>query len=229
MANRVKDLFLNLLFPPRCINCGRGGAYICGSCRDMLCPIDAPVCDGCGALLPPGAMCMSCMWHLSQIDGICSVYNFGSVARKAIHQLKYNNLRVIGGTMARLLFGYMTENHLTCDVLIPVPLHKSRLRERGYNQSSLLCRGLGGLCGIPVDEKSLVRSRRTVSQTECDREGRMSNVHGAFECSGDVLKGKNVVLVDDVCTTGATLQACAAALKAEGVITVRGLTFARDL
>ncbi len=229
MANRVKDFFLDMLFPPRCINCGRGGAYICDSCCDMLSLIDAPACEGCGATLASGALCMSCMWHLSQIDGIYSVYNFSGIARKAIHQIKYNNLRVISTTMAKLLFGYMMANQLTGDILVPVPLHKRRLRERGYNQSLLLCRNLSRLCSVPVDDKSLVRSCRTVSQTELDREGRMANVHGVFECTGDVLEGKNVLLVDDVCTTGATLEACATALKAKGAINVRGLTFARDL
>ena len=146
-----------------------------------------------------------------------------------MHQLKYNNLKVMARPMAQLLYDFLVAVNLPCDVLVPVPLHPSRLRERGYNQSSLLCREMGKMSSLSVDERSLVRLRQTASQTSFDRDGRRINVEGAFDCIGGALAGRKVLLIDDVCTTGATLKSCAAVLKEKGVLSVWGLTFARDL
>ena len=128
-----------------------------------------------------------------------------------------------------MLYDRLAAIDIPYDVLVPVPLHASRLRERGYNQSTLLCRELGKISNLAVDDKSLVRLRQTASQTAFDRDGRRSNVEGAFGCIDGALSGRNVLLIDDVCTTGATLKSCAAVLKEKGVLLVWGLTFAREV
>ncbi|MFC1998188.1 ComF family protein [Chloroflexota bacterium] len=145
---------------------------------------------------------------------------FDGVARKAVHHLKYNNLKAISRLMAQLLYDRSAVIGIPYDVLVPVPLHSSRLRERGYNQSTLLCWELGKLLSLPVDEKSLVRLRQTASQTSFDRDGRRANVEDAFDCAGGALVGRDVLLIDDVCTTGATLKSCAVGLKKKGAFSV---------
>ena len=122
---------------------------------------------------------------------------------------------------------YLKEQRLPADVLVPVPLHPARLRDRGYNQSALLAKAMAVDGAAPVDAHSLVRRRSTVPQVGLDAGQRLENVRGAFHCSADGLEGKNVLLIDDVCTTGATLEACAVALFQAGARGVRALTLAR--
>ncbi|MBT7082389.1 MAG: ComF family protein [Chloroflexi bacterium] len=172
---------------------------------------------------------MRCRQHSQTIDGIRSLFAFQDSARKAVYELKYNNLRAIAHTMAPLFHDYMLANDISGDVLVPVPLHSSRLRERGYNQSELICRELGKLCNLLFEKKSLVRTQHTKSQTALNRDQRADNVKDVFACKDDIFKGKRVLLIDDVCTTGATLDACAVSLKEKGALAVWGLTFARDL
>ena len=111
---------------------------------------------------------------------------------------------------------------------MPVPLHPQKRRQRGYNQSSLLSRDLGRIVGLPVVEGSLFRSRHTQRQVDLSREERQLNVAGAFSLHDKRLKGKEVLLVDDVCTTGTTLDSCAKVLKLGGVRRVWGLTIAQE-
>lgn len=226
LLSKIKEKALDLLFPAKCIECGRDGGYICHTCLKSLSSIEPPICEYCGIPVSQGNLCEVCHQNPSEIDGIRSVYAFDGIVRKAVHQLKYNNLKVIAHPMAQLFHDRLSANDIPYDVLVPVSLHSSRLRERGYNQSALLCRELGKLCDAPVDEKSLVRLRQTTSQTSFDRDGRRVNVEGAFDCIDGTLAGKNVLLIDDVCTTGATLNSCAAVLKEKGVLSVWGLTFA---
>lgn len=150
--------------------------------------------------------------------------------RQAIHQLKYNNLRAIVTLLAQLLQDYLATIPLPGDVLVPVPLHPKRLRERGYNQSYLLARELGKLLGLPVVPDCLVRERHVLPQARtANVQERRRNVAGAFRCHDERLRGKQVLLIDDVATSGATLDACASALKGAGAISVWALVMAREI
>lgn len=150
--------------------------------------------------------------------------------RQAIHELKYRNLRALAAPLAKLLRDYLLENPLPADVLVPVPLHPKRLRERGYNQSARLAQELGKLTDIPVVADCLVRRRHTSPQARTSNaEERRSNIAGAFAGTDHGLRGKQVLLVDDVATSGATLDACAAAVKAAGAASVWGLVMAREI
>jgi ComF family protein len=113
------------------------------------------------------------------------------------------------------------------DVLVPVPLHKSRLRKRGFNQAALLAQQLSKRTHLAINEHTLVRQRATASQIDLDTEERKSNVRGAFRCRTSTLANRRVLLIDDVCTTGSTLEACAVALKDGGTSSVQALTLAR--
>jgi ComF family protein len=150
--------------------------------------------------------------------------------RQAIHQLKYRNLRALAQPLAELLHRYLAKNPLPGEVLVPVPLHAKRLRERGYNQASLLARELGKLTGLPVVDDCLIRKREAPPQARAGTvEERRGNVANAFFCRHHRLKDKPVLLIDDVATSGATLDACARAVKASGASSVWGLVLAREI
>ena len=148
--------------------------------------------------------------------------------REAIHCFKYRNYRVAAPCLGRLMARYLADNPLPGDVLAPVPLHSRRLRERGYNQAELLAREVSRVTGIKVDTTWLNRVRNTAPQAQAaDGSLRHANMAGAFLCRAD-LSGTACILVDDVCTTGSTLNACAEALVAAGASEVWALTLARE-
>jgi len=150
--------------------------------------------------------------------------------RQAIHQLKYHNLKAISSCLAELLADYLQLSPLPGEAIVPVPLHPRRLKERGYNQSDLLARELGKLINLPVNQDSLIRIREARPQVKASNvKERRRNVANAFICQDEKVGGKQIILVDDVCTSGATLESCALALKNKGAITVWGLTLAREV
>lgn len=189
-----------------------------------------PLCPKCGKPRPSGTLCSTCVSWQAEIDGIRSPFRFDGVMRQAIHQLKYRNLRALAEPLAKLLNDYLTTNPIPGEVLVPVPLHQKRLRERGYNQSSLLAKELGKLTNLPVVDDCLIRQRHAPPQARSSTvEERRSNVAGAFVCRDHRLQNKQVLLIDDVSTSGATLDAGAAALKAAGATSVWGLVLAREI
>ena len=150
--------------------------------------------------------------------------------QQAIYKLKYGNIRALVQPLAGLLRDYLLTYPVSGKILVPVPLHPKRLRERGYNQSRLLARELGNLIGLPVIDDCLLRLRYTSPQVKTSTVAeRQKNVVGAFTCRGDRLRDKQVLLIDDVSTSGATLDACATALKTAGAVSVWGLTLAREI
>ncbi len=229
-VTKLKRVALDLLFPQWCVGCGREGAYICRSCRQSLSLITPPVCPRCGRPQAGGVLCPICVNTQVVIDGIRSPFVFGGVIRQAIHELKYRNLRALAAPLAGFLYDYLMAYPVPGEVLVPVPLHRKRWRERGYNQSGLLAQGLGRLIGLPVIDDCLVRQKYALPQARTTSvSGRQSNVAGAFTCGDGRLRGKQVLLIDDVSTSGATLNASAAALKSAGAASVWGLVMARDL
>jgi len=150
--------------------------------------------------------------------------------RQAIHELKYRNLRALSAPLAKLLRDYLITNPVPGEVLVPVPLHRKRLRERGYNQSVLLARELGKLINLPVVDDCLVRQQHTTPQARtASVSQRQSNVTGAFTCRDGRLRDKQVLLIDDVATSGATLNVCAGATKSAGAASVWGLVMAAEI
>lgn len=227
---RIGGTALNLLFPKWCVGCGKEGELICQSCRQSLPRVMPPLCPKCGRPQSSGKLCSNCVSWQAEIDGIRSSFRFDGVIRQAIHQLKYRNLRTLAAPLARLMNNYLVLNPLPGEVLVPVPLHRKRLRERGYNQSSLLARGLGKLHNLPVIDNCLIRQRPSPPQARTSTvDERQSNVADAFACCDQRLKDKQVLLIDDVATSGATLDACAKALKEAGASSVWGLTLAREI
>ena len=227
---KLKGIALNLLFPQWCVGCGKEGDFICYSCRRSLPRIMPPLCPRCGRPQASGILCPGCVGWQAEIDGIRSPFRFDGVMRQAIYQLKYRNLRALVVPLAKLLHDYLGTNPVPGEAVVPVPLHQKRLRERGYNQSSLLARELGKLINLPIVDNCLIRLRHAPPQARTSTvDERRSNVAGAFTCRDQRLQDKQVLLVDDVSTSGATLDACARALKAAGATSVWGLVLAREI
>ena len=228
--NKLKGTALDLLFPRWCIGCGGEGDFICSSCLKSLPRIVPPLCPRCGLPQRRAILCSSCVSWQAKIDGIRSPFRFEGVIRQAVHELKYRNLRAVAGLFARLLNDYLNTNPMPAEVIVAVPLHPKRLRERGYNQSLLLARELSKLSKLPLVEDCLIRERHSPPQARtANVKERRKNVAHAFACRNRRPKGKAVLLIDDVSTSGATLDGCARALKKAGAASVWGLVLAREI
>ncbi len=204
----------DFLLPPRCGGCARVGAWLCERCRARIRYLQEPLCRRCGAEVEtPRADC-GCIAYEGPIE-------------LAIQRFKYRGWRRLAEPLALLLVERLTVEGLAASWVVPVPLHGDRLRVRGFNQSELLARQVTARTALEPPPGRLVRTRATPPQVGHDRRWRQNNVQGAFYWQGAGLGGRSILLIDDVATTGATLEACAAALKAGGSGPVIGAAVAR--
>jgi ComF family protein len=204
LLRRAWDGTLDLIFPPTCVHCRRVGSFFCTICReDEVHPIEFARST------------------IAGIDGFTALATHEGAIRSAVHALKYE---YVLGVAVPLMAQLAPQIQWTFDAIIPVPLHYSRLKERGYNQANILAQALSERSNHPVMNETLIRRRATQSQVGLGASERRENVAGAFEVVGDV--APTVLLIDDVCTTGSTLSAASQALKAAGVETVYAATVA---
>jgi ComF family protein len=219
---------LDLVFPPRCLGCGRTGQWFCARCIASVHYLRLPVCARCGLQVGSGLPCRSCRRHPlpAALNGLRALAQYDGELRLAIHALKYEHITALAEPLGELLTAYLMQHPLPVDAIVPVPLHPDRRAERGYNQSELLSRVLSRQSRIPLNTSALQRRLNTTPQVGLNESERRQNVKGAFQCA-QRLDGMRVLVVDDVCTTGATLSECAEALHAGGAATIWGLTLAR--
>jgi ComF family protein len=235
-AWRAIDPVLSVVFPSRCPACAAfvarpSGGPLCEGCWSNLPRHPGRVC-GCGVPLGGSAEppCGRCRRGLSPFAGGASLGPFEGSLRILVHELKYRGRRRIAGRVAKLLLREPSARGLLTGgaVLVPVPLHPRRRRERGFNQAELLAAALGRGSGLRVAPGTLVRRKETLPQAGLSSAARRRNVQGAFAVRGRArLVGRPVVLVDDVMTTGATARAAARALREAGASEVRLVTIAR--
>ncbi len=229
---------LDLLFPPRCVHCGRMGESLCAVCRATIQPPRGPRCERCDRSLgaAPGPRCGLCLARASAtgqvaLARIIVATDYAGAARSAIRALKFRRQRRLAQPLGRLLTEALRRAEAPPDLVIPMPLHATRRRERGYNQAALLARPVARALGLPLVEDALARVRATLPQTQLHRADRRANVAGAFALTESVaaraLAGKRILLVDDVTTTGATLEAAAEALLAARPAAIYALAVAR--
>ena len=225
--SRAVDAALAFVFPATCAVCQSQGSFLHEDCESALPRLEMPFCSICAR---PGSapICSRCEVEPPSYERIRAPYLMAGPVREMVYGLKYRNLRASVPELGRLLAIYLDSRPLPADLAVPVPLHKSRERERGYNQSVLLAREVSKHTGIPVGEDLLRRTRDTAPQVSlASPEERGRNIEGAFECAADVA-GLRVLLVDDVVTTGSTMSACAAPLMEAEAAAVRGLALARQ-
>lgn len=231
---------LHFFFPRVCMACGEDlpwneEDFLCASCRARLVKPGPLICQRCGVELKSGgAHCFACRGSKGatyKCKLIRSAFVFNTSSRALVHALKYQGADYVAAFMGRLMAARYKElpELPQADVVIAVPLFPKRQRKRGYNQSELLARAFATEALLALDTTSLVRTRDTVSQTELGRKGRLENMTGAFRCvNPPAVKGKTILLIDDVATTGATLEGCAIALREAGAKRVVAYTFARE-
>ena len=221
VLRRAAAAAIDLLYPERCVGCGRFGASLCEGCAAALVPATGPGrCPNCSAEWRESLNCPRCAsWR--SLDQCLAVAEMTGAARQAVHGLKYRGIRSLASVMAGRIAGLAGEDAF--DAAFAIPLHPSRVRVRGFNQAELLAR----LLPWPPAPGRLERRRRTRTQVSLRERERRANVADAFAYSGPSLHGLRIALVDDVVTTGATADECAAVLKEHGARTVVALAFAR--
>lgn len=241
LAARLVRETLLLVFPPMCAGCSRvldseESPLFCPDCFSALDLISEPYCPLCGipfvAEITTSHLCGDCLGGVYTFDRARAKGSYQGLIREVIHRFKYGGQTFLMRPLARMLIGPAKELSRLhrIDTIVPVPLHYKRLRQRGFNQASLLARGLGSLLQIPVDYSSLKRTRWTEPQTGLSRNQRAANVKGAFALKSKAkIRGKGVLLLDDVLTTGETVNQCVRVLKDGGVREVVVLTVARTV
>ena len=213
---------LNFLFTPRCAGCNREGGYLCAVCLSEAKPLPQPYFpDNAGG---PSA-CLVSSIHLS---GVLACFAMEGSVRQAVHDLKYNGVRAIAPEMIALMAERVRSSGLSVDAVTAVPLHPKRSRQRGYNQAELLGKGVAKATGLPFIAALKRAGDGPPQALTRSMQERSASVQGAFATSREI-KGLRLLVVDDVCTTGATLDACAQPMMFAGATSVWGLAFAREL
>ncbi|MDD2773066.1 MAG: ComF family protein [Elusimicrobiales bacterium] len=239
-ASAAGKLFLHLLLPRTCLHCRRDLAHrreepLCPGCASLLEPVPELFCQRCGVPLPDGgAHCFHCRGSKAaryKCSLIRSALVFSPQARSLVHHFKYRGKTTLAPYLAQFLAGALDRygELAAFGYLAAVPVSEKRLRERGYNQSELLARELAKITGMVYLEDALRKVRETKPQVSLNRSARSQNLAGAFSAEHcAAARGKSVLIIDDVATTGSTLEACAAALKRSGSRRAAGLTLARE-
>lgn len=215
-------LILDLISPPRCARCATRGTWLCSACAERLPRLDEHHCRVCAAPGVRSTLCSDCYREHPPIARITAPFEHRELARTMVLNMKYRGHRHLAHVLAPAMAATVTA-HAT--VVVPVPLHPERKRERGFNQAELLARDVAATMRLPM-RRLLTRTRPTPPQAGSSRVARLANVRRAFKAH-PAAKGEVVLLVDDVCTTGATLFACAAALSQAGAASVFGVTATR--
>ncbi|HLB65822.1 MAG TPA: double zinc ribbon domain-containing protein [Anaerolineales bacterium] len=217
---------LDFLYPPRCAGCGAMGPDWCEACQTGLRRLRGPLCPRCGAPRLGPRSCAACRTLELPLTVRSYARYEGALARAILH-LKYRPNPRLAARMAGWLAELCGRETWRPSLVVPVPLSKERRRRRGYNQMDLVAKALAGLLGLPCKTDALSRVRDTRSQVGLDAVARHRNVQDAFQARREAVQGSVILLVDDLFTTGATLAACAAALREAGSGEVYALTVGR--
>lgn len=231
-AEELWETCLDMVFPPRCPVCDKPAplpALICPACREKPVPVKAPRCLKCGKHIGDEReeYCKGCRLTVHVFKQGRSLFLYSSVAG-SLYRFKYAGrqeyARFYAEEIVKKLGG--TIRAWKPDALVPVPIHPARRRERGYNQAEVLAKEIGKRTGIPVASGLIRRVKKTLPQKLLDDAGRQNNLKRAFKIDGNDVKLKRVIVIDDIYTTGSTVDACAAELKRAGVEEIYFITAA---
>lgn len=237
---KTKDFLLDLIYPRFCLGCKKEGAYLCDDCRSLLdiCEFNYCLCSQPKIISPWqfSGKCEKC--QNKKLAGLYFAlpYKENQLTKKLIYQFKYKPyLKDLAKTLASILIEHFvvtkknTNEIWQNSALVPVPLAKNKFKERGYNQSEELAKELSKVLQIPVISNNLVKIKSTTSQMELKKTEREKNLENAFKIKNpEKFSEKKIFLVDDVYTTGSTMEECAKILKNSGVKTVWGIAIARE-
>jgi ComF family protein len=240
LAEVLNDLS-EVIFPPQCLSCAEiihpfNNEIFCPACDKQVHFIIGSICRICGTTFPDspaeGHLCGDCLEKTPYFSCARAIFNYKDIIFNAIHRFKYKKDLSSGEILASFMADYSFPDIDFADysLIIPVPLHIKRLRERGFNQSLILARAIGEKRNIHVDFSTLKRHKFTLTQTGSNKKERNQNIRGAFEVTDrKKIVGKNVILVDDVFTTSETVNECAKNLIRSGANNISVLTLARVL
>lgn len=225
---------LDIIYPPRCPMCQAllrpGKELICPVCKRKLPYIREPICVSCGKPLrkEEEEYCFDCKRRGHQFDQGISVWEYNEMVRNSIYRYKYKQKREYAGFYIEEMIKELNRKAAVWkpELIIPIPIHRSRLRQRGYNQAALLADGISAGLRVPVREELLIRRRKTTPQKELNVRERRNNLRQAFAVTEPLETVGNLLLVDDIYTTGATLDVAAELLKAAGAKRVYFITLA---
>ena len=216
-ALSIVDGLLDLIYPPKCLVCQAfGESYLCPKCIAQIEPVPDPYCPRCGHVIY-GPQCKKCSERVRSFTKARAAGQYEGVLRQAIHEFKYKGSRMLAQPLALVLHRYLDKNSdfrwRKADILVPVPIHHTRKRTRGYNQSELLADELSKIVGIPMVHDALIRKFQTRPQVELSADERKTNVRDAFHVQHPSdISGKTILLIDDVGTTSSTIHECSLAL-----------------
>lgn len=228
MINKLKNYLAEMIFPARCVWCERLGEFVCFACEEKILKINKQTCVFCGRIREKGATCKKCRNNHS-LNGVL-VYGYFKDKRlkEIVHQYKYEDLFALKIFLGRKLLDLLSREGLDFDFIAYVPLTKKRLAKRGYNQSELLAKEIA-LTSKKEVVRVLKKTRETKTQVGLKRRERGLNLSDAFEViKKQDIENKRIIIVDDVITTGSTLEECAKVLKKSGAKKVWGLTIAKE-
>lgn len=229
----VLQIILDIVFPPVCAHCRRLGSLLCVECLGALIPVANPVCHCCGRQInrsnavPGSALCHECQTEPIPLVQMRAPLQYTEPASTIIHRFKYEGFFALAGPLSNLMADQWPLWSTPPDLVLPIPLHRKRKRHRGYNQSALLAGPLASMRGLEYREDILQRVRHTPPQVGLGHVERAENVRDAFALSEDSIRGRNILLIDDVLTTGATMKSAAAVLLAGGAASVSAYCLAR--
>lgn len=230
MAIAVKKFIWDVLFPIKCIKCSREGKWVCSNCFDNLKINNHFSCPNCSQKNDDGIACLKCQTD-SYLDGLLVILNSNDLSKGLIHILKYNFVTDLLDELEPKIYDYFNKNPLRRDFfnLVPIPLHRRRFLSRGFNQAELICQKIDKITGSHTNNSLLKRVKYRSPQVGLDAKHRHTNILDDFKVSGDKNPDFNrpIMLVDDVYTTGSTMQECARELKEFGYKQVWGTVIIR--
>lgn len=237
MFQAIKNFLLDLFFPKKCLNCGKNGAYICNSCLDKIEIIPNNKCPFCNRPVPNTFICEKCREKHFLDRLIWATPYSNPLIKELIRVFKYHFIKELAKPLSKLLIKSL--ENISNIVIVPIPLHERRLKERDFNQAELLAKEIAEHYSLPLETEILKRKRAVTPQAQIkDHKTRKTNIKGIFEIDPkftkkcldkkqNLLKDKTIILIDDVITTGATLSEAAKVLKCAGAKEIWGLVVAK--
>jgi len=226
--SNLKWKFLDVFYPPFCCACGRIGYEICPDClAKIILTSDLTLCRICADQIDQPGVCAECLKKKPSFSQLCSLGIYTGVLKQAIQHLKFNRGLGIINSLLDPVVNFIHSWEIHPELISPVPLSIRRYRERGYNQSELIAKPIAEYLKISYSSACIKRIRDTHSQVGLNAEERKNNIVNAFEADKETCGGRVILLIDDIATTGATLNECAAALKKAGAADVLCFTLAR--